>query len=56
MQQDNGQVSSDEDNFDDDGQLSEVLTKAATLMSLWDRHAALAKDRFLEDSKVGQHD
>ena len=54
LQQDDGQISSDEDNFDEDGQLPEVLTKAATLMSLWDRHAALAKDRFLVDSKLGQ--
>ena len=56
QQEKDAQVSSDEDNFDEDGQLPEVLTKAATLLSLWDRHAALATDRFLVHSKNGQHD
>jgi hypothetical protein len=39
-----------------DEQLLEVLTKAATTMSKWDRDTSLARDRFQIDSVLGQHD
>ncbi len=47
---------SEEDCFTEEGQLPEVLTKAATTMSKWDRETALARDRFQIDSLLGQHD
>ena len=46
----------EEDIFGDEGQLPEVLTKASTTMSKWDREAALARDRFEIDAVLGQHD
>ena len=48
--------SGSEDVFGDEGQLPEVLTKASTTMSKWEREAALARDRFEIDSILGQHD
>ena len=48
--------SSQDDDFDEDGQLPEVITRGATLMTAWQRAAALAKDHFTIDSKLGQHD
>ena len=48
--------SSQDDDFDEDGQLPEVISRGATLLSQWQRAAALSKDRFALDSKLGQHD
>ena len=48
--------SSQDDDFDEDGKLPEVITRGATLMTAWQRAAALAKDHFTIDSKLGQHD
>ena len=47
---------SEDDIFGEEGQLPEVLTKASTTMSKWERDAALARDRFEIDSVWGQHD
>ena len=47
---------SEDDIFGEEGQLPEVLTKASTTMSKWERDAALARDRFEIDSVLGQHD
>ena len=52
----NDDESSQEDNFDDEGQLPEVVTKMCTTMTTWERQGALAKDRFTIDNKLGQHD
>ena len=47
---------SEDDIFGEEGQLPEVLTKASTTMSTWERDAALARDGFEIDSVLGQHD
>ena len=47
---------SENDIFEEEGQLPEVLTKASTTLSRWERDAALARDRFEIDSVLGQHD
>ena len=43
--------SSQEDDFDEDGQLPEVISRGSTLMTQWQRAAALSKDCFVLDSK-----
>ena len=53
---DDSNGSADDDIFGEEGQLPEVLTKASTTMSKWERGAALARDRFEIDSVLGQHD
>lgn len=45
-----------EDGFTEEGQLPEVVTKAAQTMTKWERDTALARDRFEIDSVLGQHD
>ena len=47
---------SEDDIFGEEGQLPEVLTKASTTMSKWERDAALARDRLEIDSILGQRD
>ena len=44
MSDQNDDESSQEDNFDDEGQLPEVVTKRCTTMTPWERQGALAKD------------
>ena len=51
-----GADSSEDDDFDEEGQLPEVVTRSATLMSAWERAAALSKDHFAIDSTLGQYD
>ena len=48
--------SSGDDDFDEEGHLPEVITRGATLLTAWQRAAALSKDHFVIDSKLGQHD
>ena len=48
--------SNENDIFGEDGQLPDVLTKASTTQSKWERDTALARDRFQIDSMLGQHD
>jgi hypothetical protein len=47
---------SEDDCSEEESQLPEVLTKASTTMSKWDRESALARDRFEIDALLGQHD
>jgi hypothetical protein len=47
---------SEDDCSGKEGQLPEVLTKASTTMSKWERESALARDRFEIDALLGQHD
>ena len=53
---DDDSCDSEDDVFGEEGHLPEVLTKASTTMSKWERDAALARDRFEIDSILGQHD
>ena len=48
--------SSNDDTFNEEGQLPEVLTRGTTLMTAWQRAAALAKDHFTIGQPLGQHD
>ena len=53
---DDDSIGSEDDISGEEGQLPDVLTKASTTMSKWERDAALARDRFEIDSVLGQHD
>ena len=53
---DDDSIGSEDDISGEEGQLPDVLTKASTTMTKFERDAALAKDRYDIDSILGQHD